>query len=294
MSDNINMKNLPTNSEPGVPKNIPPELIPVYDWWIKDGKSTLVMVVIAAVIVGAFYGVKGWMKQRNADANAAVSQAYLSQSSAADLETAVAQFGSTKAGIPLKLRLAKEYYDTAAYDKALAIYDEIIAQKASAAAYADIAVVGRAYALEGLKRYDEARNDFASFIADNEKNYLYFTAKLGEARCRVLAKQGDKAALEKERTAVIAELEAFKKDKQGVEEARIDSLISVIKRFSPERFAENLKRAEDAAKNAGDLFKLADALDEKKVEEKAPAKEVKPEPAKEAPVQPKKEVPSKK
>jgi hypothetical protein len=126
MSDNINMKNLPTNSEPGVPKNIPPELVPVYDWWIKDGKSTLVMVAIAAVVVGAFYGVKGWMKQRNANANAAVSQAYLAQSSASDLETAVAQYGSSKAGVPLKLRLAKEYYDTASYDKALEIYDAII------------------------------------------------------------------------------------------------------------------------------------------------------------------------
>lgn len=270
------MKNLPTNSEPGVPKNIPPELVPVYDWWIKDGKSTLVMVAIAAVIVGAFYGVKGWMKQRNADANVAVSQAYMGQSGAADLETSVAQYGSTKAGVPLKLRLAKEYYDTAAYDKALEIYDAILAKRDSATAYADIAAVGRAYALEGLKRYDEAQKEFAAFIADNEKNYLFLTAKLGEARCRVLASQNDKAALDKTRKAVIAELEAFMKGKEGIEEARIDSLVSVLKRFSPERFAADLKRAEEAAKNADDLFKLAEAVDDKPAEVKAPAKEAKP------------------
>jgi hypothetical protein len=292
MSDNINMKNLPTNSEPGVPKNIPPELVPVYDWWIKDGKSTLVMVAIAAVVVGAFYGVKGWMKQRNANANAAVSQAYLAQSSASDLETAVAQYGSSKAGVPLKLRLAKEYYDTASYDKALEIYDAIIADKESAASYADIAVVGRAYALEGLKRYDEAQKDFAAFIADNEKNYLFLTAKLGEARCRVLAAQNDKAALDKTRNAVVAELEAFKKGKEGIEEARIDALVSVLKRFSPERFAADLKRAEEAAKSADDLFKLAEAVEEKKPEAKeekkaeevkAPAKAEEKKPAASAP-----------
>lgn len=291
MSDNINMKNLPTNSEPGVPKNIPPELVPVYDWWIKDGKSTLVMVAIAAVVVGAFYGVKGWMKQRNANANVAVSQAYLAQSSASDLETAVAQYGSSKAGVPLKLRLAKEYYDTASYDKALEIYDAIIADKESAASYADIAVVGRAYALEGLKRYDEAQKDFAAFIADNEKNYLFLTAKLGEARCRVLAAQNDKAALDKTRNAVVAELEAFKKGKEGIEEARIDALVSVLKRFSPERFAADLKRAEEAAKSADDLFKLAEAVEEKKpevkeekkAEAKAPAKTEEKKPAASAP-----------
>lgn len=278
MSDNINMKNLPVDSTPGVPKNIPPELVPVYDWWIKDGKSTLVMLAIAAVVVGAFYGIKGWNAKRNAAANDAVSRAYLSQSGKTDLETSVAQYGSTKAGVPLKLRLAKEYYDTAEYDKALATYDAILADKSSAAAYADIAVVGRAYALEGMKRYDEAQKEFSDYVADkeNEKSYLFFTAKLGSARCRVLAKQGDKAALEKERKAAIAELEEFKKGKEGLEEARIDALVSTLKRFSPDRFAANLKRAEEAAKSTDDFFKLAEAVEEKAPEAKAVEEKAKP------------------
>ena len=36
-----------------LPKGFPPELIPLYDWWKKEGKSWLVSLAIAAAVVGA-------------------------------------------------------------------------------------------------------------------------------------------------------------------------------------------------------------------------------------------------
>ena len=273
MSDNINMKNMAKDAErqQGVPKNIPPELVPVYDWWVKDGKSTIATIVVVGMIAGAFYGVKGWFKSRDAAANAAVTQAYSSQVNVSDLEASVAQYGSTKVGVPLKLRLASEYYDSGVYDKALATYNEIIANNASSASYIDIAVIGRAYALEGLKRYDDAQKAYDDFVKDesNASSYLALTAKIGAIRCRVLAKQND-ASFAKERDAAVKELEDLKKNEKGIEEIRIDNLISTIKRFDAKRFEKDLLRASDAAKllTNDDLFKLADAVDEKPAEKK--------------------------
>ena len=282
MSDNINMKNMAKDAErqQGVPKNIPPELVPVYDWWVKDGKSTIATIVVVGMIAGAFYGVKGWFKSRDAAANAAVTQAYSSQVNVSDLEASVAQYGSTKVGVPLKLRLASEYYDSGVYDKALATYDEVIANNASSASYIDIAVIGRAYALEGLKRYDDAQKAYDDFVKDesNASSYLALTAKIGAIRCRVLAKQND-ASFAKERDAAVKELEDLKKNEKGIEEIRIDNLISTLKRFDAKRFEKDLLRASDAAKllTNDDLFKLADAVDEKPAEKKEEKKADVPE-----------------
>ncbi|MBO7166681.1 MAG: hypothetical protein J6V88_04055 [Kiritimatiellae bacterium] len=282
MSDNINMKNMAKDAErqQGVPKNIPPELVPVYDWWVKDGKSTIATIVVVGMIAGAFYGVKGWFKSRDAAANAAVTQAYSSQVNVSDLEASVAQYGSTKVGVPLKLRLASEYYDSGVYDKALATYDEVIANNASSASYIDIAVIGRAYALEGLKRYDDAQKAYDDFVKDesNASSSLVLTAKIGAIRCRVLAKQND-ASFAKERDAAVKELEDLKKNEKGIEEIRIDNLISTLKRFDAKRFEKDLLRASDAAKllTNDDLFKLADAVDEKPAEKKEEKKADVPE-----------------
>ena len=55
-------------------KNIPEELLPVIEWWEKDGKQTLVMVMVAAVVVAGYYGVKGWCEnRRNAAADKLMS-----------------------------------------------------------------------------------------------------------------------------------------------------------------------------------------------------------------------------
>ena len=46
-----------------------PELLPLWDWWVKEGKSTLLMVGVAAVAVLGFYGVRGHLKARDAAAS---------------------------------------------------------------------------------------------------------------------------------------------------------------------------------------------------------------------------------
>ena len=129
-----------------------PKLLPVWDWWVKEGKSTVAMLLVAALVVAGFYAGRNWLRGRDAGANQALVNAYAVD----ELETAVADYGSTKVGPALRLRLAKAYYDAARYEDALAVYDALVAKAGDNAAFADIAVVGRAYALEGQEKFKEA------------------------------------------------------------------------------------------------------------------------------------------
>ena len=45
-----------------------PELLPVWDWWVKEGKSTVTMLLVAAVVVAGFYGGRNWLRGRDAAA----------------------------------------------------------------------------------------------------------------------------------------------------------------------------------------------------------------------------------
>ena len=71
-----------------------PELVPLIEWWEKDGKSTVLWVVIAALAVGGFYGWKGHRAATKAAASDAVVNAYTTE----EIEDAVAKFGGTDAG----------------------------------------------------------------------------------------------------------------------------------------------------------------------------------------------------
>ena len=95
-----------------------PELVPLIEWWEKDGKSTVLWIVVAALAVGGFYGWKGHRAATKAAASDAVVNAYTTE----EIEDAVAKFGGTDAGGALKLRLAKNYFDNGRYDEALAKY----------------------------------------------------------------------------------------------------------------------------------------------------------------------------
>ena len=159
-----------------------PELLPVWDWWVKEGKSTVAMLLVAALVVGGFYAGRNWLRGRDAGANQALVNAYAVD----ELETAVADYGSTKVGPALRLRLAKAYYDAARYEDALAVYDALVAKAGDNAAFADIAVVGRAYALEGQEKFKEAGAAFAAFAQANTNSYLLLAAQLGAARCKAL------------------------------------------------------------------------------------------------------------
>ncbi len=215
-----------------------PELLPLWDWWVKEGKSTVTMLLIAGVVVAAFYGVRGYLRSRDAAANAALVNAY----SADDLEAAVSSYGSTKVGPALKLRLAKAYYDAERYQDALDTYEGLVAKADKIPAIADIAEIGRAYALEGLSKYKEAGEAYAAFANDAAKtnSYLALTAKLGSARCTALA--GDKEGAVKALEAIKATL---KDDK--IAEARIDRLTDAIKRYEPGRSPRSLFDAANAA-----------------------------------------------
>lgn len=212
-----------------------PELIPVWDWWVKEGKSTVMMLAVAALVVAGFYGVRNWLRGRDAAANAALVNAF----NVDELETAVDSYGSTKVGTALKIRLAKSYYDAERYDDALKTYDELV--KKAEPAFVDIAEVGRAYALEGKKDYKAAGDAFSAYAADAAKtnSYLLLTAKLGAARCKALA--GDKDGAAKDFDA----LKAAEKDE--FTKTRIERMADAIKRHDPARAARSLFDAANAA-----------------------------------------------
>ena len=218
-----------------------PELLPLWDWWVKEGKSTLTMLVIAAAAVAAFYGVRGYLRSRDAAANAALASAYTTE----DLEAAVASYGSSKAGLALKLRLAKSYYDAERYQEALDAYDALAAKSGDNPAFADMVEMGRAYSLEGLGKYAEARAAYAAFASDSSKTNSCFvlTAKLGDARCQALA--GDKDGAVKALDA----LKATTKDDK-LAEVRIERLTDTIRRYEPGRKPRSLFDAADAAEKA--------------------------------------------
>jgi len=205
-----------------LPKGFPPELIPLYDWWKKEGRSWLVTLAVAAAVVVAFYGTKHWIRARQDAASSALAAA----STADELETVVAQYGSSKAGASMKLRLAKAYYDEGRYQDAYDLYSKLVGSEPEG--LKDAVTIGLAFSLEGLKKYEEARDAFAKYAADeaNAKSYLLFAAKLGAARCK--AQAGDKEG-------AIKDLEALKEkcEKDSMDESRIDSLIDACKRWEP-------------------------------------------------------------
>ncbi len=231
-----------------------PELLPVWDWWVKEGKSTLMMLVVAAAAVGAFYGVRNYLRARDAGANQALVNAY----SVDDLEAAVSSYGSSKVGPALKLRLAKSYFDAERYQDALDVYTGLSADADEFPAFADVAEIGRAYSLEGLAQYKEAQAAYSAFAQDTAKtnSYLALTAKLGVCRCQALA--GDKDGAVK---ALEALKPALADDKLA--EMRVDRLIDAVKRY-------------DAKRAPRSLFDAANAAEKSLADEKAAKPEVKP------------------
>ena len=204
-----------------------PELLPLVEWWEKDGKSTVIWLLVAAIAVGGWYG---W-KNHKAAVKAAASDALVSAYTTEEIEDAVAKFSGSAAEGALKLRLAKSYYDAGRYEEALAQYETLIGNAPDG--FADIPVVGKAQCLEALGKFDEAAKAFDAFAEANPKNYLALTAQLGAARCFVQA--GDK----KKALARIDALKAANKDDE-LSKARIEATEGVIKRFE--------KKVEDAKK----------------------------------------------
>ena len=66
-----------------------PELIPLIEWWEKDGKQTVVMLAVAAIAFGGWYG---WKHHREAVRTAA-SESLVSAYTTDEIEEAVSRFG---------------------------------------------------------------------------------------------------------------------------------------------------------------------------------------------------------
>ena len=257
---------------------INPEFLPLIEWWEKDGKEYVIGLLIAAVLVGGWYG---WKHHRASVRNAA-SDSLTSAYTVEEMENAVSKYGSTPTGGALRLRLAKGYFDAGRYEEALAAY-EAAAEKASDG-FADVPVVGRAQCLEAMSKFEEAQKAFDAFAEANPSNYLALTAQIGAARC--LAQAGDnKKALER-----IDAIRAANKDNE-IATARIDAAESLIKRFEKKQPAEAAKPAEakpaeeakpeakpaEAAKPAAEAKPAEEKKPEAKPAEAKPAAEAKPE-----------------
>ncbi len=221
---------------------------------LQEIKSTLPWLLAAGILVAGYYGVRKYVADKRAAASEAVASAYTTD----ELEEAVSQFGSSKSGGVLKLRLAKSYFDAGSFESALAIYTEFKGNAPDG--FEGVPEVGEAQCLEGLGKFGEAQQAFDAFAAANTNSFLSLTAKLGSARCIAQAGDKDKA---------VAALEALKETlgDDVVAKSRVETTIDLVKRYE--------KRAERS------LFDAADAAQKQLDAEaaKATVEAVKPEAA---------------
>ena len=195
-----------------------PELLPLIEWWEKDGKSTVIYLLVAAIAVGGWYG---W-KNHKAAVKDAASNALVNAYTTEEIEEAVTKFSGSETAGALKIRLAKSYYDAGRYEEALAQYEALDGNAPDG--FADVPVVGKAQCLEALGKLDEAAKAFDAFAEASSKSYLTLTAQLGAARC--YAQQGDAKKAQ-------ARIEALKKANKDDElaKARVEATETAIKRL---------------------------------------------------------------
>ena len=204
-----------------------PELYPLIEWWEKDGKSTVIWLLVAAIAVGGYYG---W-KNHRAAVKAAAADALVSAYTTEEIEDAVSKFSGSATAGALKIRLAKSYFDAGRYDEALAQYEALDGKTPDG--FADIPAVGKAQCLEAQGKFAEAQKAFEAFAEANPKSCLKLTAQLGAVRC--LAQAGDKKS-------ALARVETLKAEVKGdeISKARVEATESLVKRY--EKKAEAAKK----------------------------------------------------
>ena len=164
---------------------IPEELLPVVEWWEKNGKRAIVVAVVAA-LCGIAYLAWTARKERAEMATAEATSAVLQ-----DWNAVV----SNPNGADADFRMKK-------YDEALEIYDGLVKSGELPEAFRDVPAVGRAQALEALGKYDEALKAFDASVEEEPDAYLTLNAQLGAARC--LAQLGQKDAAVKRLEGLMA------------------------------------------------------------------------------------------
>ena len=185
---------------------------------MQEIKSTIPWLIVAALAVGGYYGVKNYLENRRIESSNALVASYTTD----EFEGAVQKFGSTDAGGALKLRLAKKYFDDGRYEEAIEIYDGLAAKAPEG--YADIPAVGKAQCLEAQGKYAEALSAYEAFAEANPKSFLALAAKLGAARAIALGGDKEKAL------AKLAEIKESVKDDE-VAKARVESVEDTVKRY---------------------------------------------------------------
>jgi tetratricopeptide (TPR) repeat protein len=201
-------------------KTIPEELLPLIEWWEKDGKKTLLFVVLAGLCVAGYYGVKAWREGRRQAAGDAVLTAFTVE----ELEAASAEYAKEAAGPALRMRLAKKYFDDGNYALALDAYEALA--KEAPDGFADVPAIGRAVCLEALGKYDEALKAYEAFAADRKDSLLALTARLGAARALTALDRRDEAL-----KALAALKAAAEADKDATALARIEAESELVRRW---------------------------------------------------------------
>jgi len=232
---------------------IPEELLPVVEWWEKDGKKTLAILALAGIAAGGYFGWKMWRDYR-CDA---AGEAILSADTTEELEEAVRNYGADRAGAALRQRLAKSYFAAERYEEALEIYDAM--KNAPVEGFEDVPAVGRAECLEALGKHKEALAEYDAFVDAKPKSLLLLTARLGSARMTAALGDGKKAL-----DALEAAKKEYEKDANAI--SRIDSAIDLVKRFNSHAKAPESEAKKDEPKKVE-----AKKPEAKKVEDKKPA-----------------------
>ena len=219
--------------------NTPEELIPVIEWWQKDGKKTVAMLAVAGIAVVGYYAWKNHNAALDGDAADKLSGVSIIE----DLEDAVMKYASRDAAPALKIKLAAAYCERGEdsdYEKALEIYSALAASGEVPLALKGAPEIGVAFCSEALGRWNEAAAAYAAVLAEDfNAKHLVFEAKLGAARCQAQIEGREKA---------VAALDALKKaysDDSSI--ARIDATIDVVKRWEKrEKLAPPAPKVEDA------------------------------------------------
>ena len=192
---------------------------PLADDFVREVKATVPWLLVAAIVVAGYYGVKNYRIARKA----AASEAFVNAYTAEELEEAASKFGGTDAGGAIKLRLAKKYFDASRYQEALDLYSALSGEEAPDG-FADIPEVGKAQCLEALGNFADALAAYEAFAEANPDSYLALSARLGSAR--VLAQMGEKDKA----LALLAEIKVSVNG-DSVSEARVDATEDCVKRY---------------------------------------------------------------
>lgn len=212
-----------------------PELIPLIEWWEKDGKSTVAIVLVIGVAVLAW---QGW-KYHQASVKAATARALVEAYTIEELEDAASKFESGASSGIFKIRLAKAYFAAERYQEALALYTEL--KSTPPFGFEGIAELGMAQSLEALEKYSDALAIFEESAAKG--GYLALSAELGAIRS--ICQLGDKAkALER-----VEKLRKSLEADDEIAKARVDAIEDFVKRYVKREKRTIFDAADAAAKS---------------------------------------------